>query len=177
MKPRLQTTTQTQPQPMIEQVENVRPAVSRNTSSDEQRKVDRSSYMSRASVQRDTHPQPQYHTISTTIRIPLAPEDSDDAPSSASYRYSNSTQATNVTTPNRPLSAMSGMSAHSSTGATFEATVSREEALAMIKERRSRSRSMKEGMATPRKPSTGPAGGMSTGRSARSTSRGRLNRA
>lgn len=137
--------------------------------------ADRSSYIrpiSRSSVPRSpVHAHaPAYHTISTTTRIPLKPDTPDSEPtsntSSFSHRYSNSTSAT---TPNRPLSAMSG----GSEGGAL--SVSREEALAMIKERRSRSRSMKEGMATPRKPSRGPTPAVSTGRSARSTSRGRPN--
>ena len=138
----------------------------------------------RASVQR---PQPasHYHTISTTTRVPLAPEDSSDSvPSSASFRRSNSISniSTGATTPNRPLSAMSGHSVGSvgnGSVAGFEPTMSREEALAMIKERRSRSRSMAEakekGLITPRKPSAGPSRPVSTG--PRSGSRGRLNRA
>lgn len=111
-------------------------------------------------------PEPHFHTISTTTRIPLAlPSDDDDTSLIPSTRPANILPA--------------------SLDSALSPTMTREEALAMIRERRGRARSLHQaqvaGIMTPKKgrdiSAPGVVGGMATGpRSARSISRGRLNR-
>ncbi|KFY37892.1 hypothetical protein V495_06881 [Pseudogymnoascus sp. VKM F-4514 (FW-929)] len=113
----------------------------------------------------EEHSEPTFHTISTTTRIPLAlPSDSDSTP----IERPSSTPAVS-----------------SSLDPALSPTMSREEALAMIRERRGRARSMHQTqvskLMTPKKGRevSAPVGsGMATApRSARSMSRGRMNRA
>lgn len=112
-------------------------------------------------------PGPTFHTVSTTTRVPLAmPSDYESTP--------NLTANT---------TALTGLPA--SLDPALSPTMTREEALAMIRERRGRARSLHQAqvssLMTPKKGRdvSAPANsGMTTApRSARSVSRGRLNRA
>lgn len=114
-------------------------------------------------------PEPHFHTISTTTRIPLALPSDDATPSNPAQSFSS--------LPSNVLPA--------SLDSALSPTMTREEALAMIRERRGRARSLHQaqvsGLMTPKKgrdiSAPGVVGGMATGpRSARSVSRGRLNR-
>lgn len=114
-------------------------------------------------------PEPHFHTISTTTRIPLA------------------LPADEVTHPN-PAQSFSSLPSNvlpANLDSALSPTMTREEALAMIRERRGRARSLHQAqvnaLMTPKKgrdiSAPGVVGGMATGpRSARSVSRGRLNR-
>ncbi|KAL5349391.1 hypothetical protein ACLOAV_005682 [Pseudogymnoascus australis] len=113
----------------------------------------------------EEHSEPTFHTISTTTRVPLAlPSDSDSTP----IERPSSTPVVS-----------------SSLDPALSPTMSREEALAMIRERRGRARSMHQTqvskLMTPKKGrevSAPLSSGMATApRSARSMSRGRMNRA
>ncbi|OBT62252.1 hypothetical protein VE03_08063 [Pseudogymnoascus sp. 23342-1-I1] len=113
----------------------------------------------------EEHSEPTFHTISTTTRVPLAlPSDSDSTP----IERPSSTPVVS-----------------SSLDPALSPTMSREEALAMIRERRGRARSMHQAqvskLMTPnkgREVSAPLSSGMATApRSARSMSRGRMNRA
>ncbi|KAI9647083.1 hypothetical protein NHQ30_005085 [Ciborinia camelliae] len=78
-------------------------------------------------------PEPTFHTVSTTTRIPLADPSEDQ-------RYD--------TTPKTPTSLALP---NNTNDPALSSTVSREEALAMIRERRGRARSLANGTMTPKK--------------------------
>ncbi|ESZ96106.1 hypothetical protein SBOR_3495 [Sclerotinia borealis F-4128] len=101
------------------------------------------------------HHEPTFHTVSTTTRVPLADPSEDQAHATTPKTPTASTPPNNNNTP------------------ALGRTVSREEALAMIQERRGRARSLANGTMTPRKQMveggnrrdiSAPAGGLTPGR-------------
>lgn len=79
------------------------------------------------------HHEPTFHTVSTTTRIPLASPSEDQ---------------TFATTPRTPTALTLP---NNTNDPALNSTMSREEALAMIRERRGRARSLAQGTMTPRK--------------------------
>ncbi|KAB8300469.1 hypothetical protein EYC80_000639 [Monilinia laxa] len=79
------------------------------------------------------HHEQTFHTVSTTTRIPLADPSEDQAHDTTPKTPTSSTLPNNANDP------------------ALASTVSREEALAMIRERRGRARSLANGTMTPRK--------------------------
>jgi hypothetical protein len=92
-----------------------------------------------ASTDDDTAPTPAFHTISTTTKIPLA-------------GLGPAASTPSETTPPNPFHPQFLPGQGLSGNDALSPTMSREEALAQIRERRGRARSLAQGTLTPRKP-------------------------